>query len=374
MNYVTLEDPVVRGAAQADPDAWLEANSCPLAIDEVQHVPDLFRAIKVRVDNDPKPGQYLITGSAFWLSMKKIGESLAGRVAVLELWPFRIAEWEQKKPFDVGKLLAKDLDAEEIRAIIQQEQFSSTDWLYQAVMRGGLPVPAAFSSARQRVLWSQSYLKTYLQRDVLDFVRIEHIVEYTRLIQLLAARTAQTLNVSALSRELGIPQPTVRRYLAWLQTTYQCYEIPAYSRNIGKRLVRTPKHYWMDTGMAVSMLGFKTWQEVESAQLVGPLMETWVCGEIKKWSASAGPTNIYFWRSHDGSEADFLLETEGQVVGIEVKVGCRIDQRDLSGLHECRDSLGKHFRRGIVLYGGKEVLPLGDRMIAVPLSILASGS
>lgn len=372
MNYVTLEDPVVRSSAQADPDAWLNANPAPLAIDEVQHIPDLFRAIKLRVDNDPKPGQYLITGSAIWLSMKKIGETLAGRVAILELWPFRIAEWEEKKPFDLIRLLAESLDMKELRILMEQNRPCPPDWLRETILRGGFPVPAGFKSLRQRHLWFESYLKTYLQRDVLDFVRIEHVAEYTRLIRLLAGRTAQSLNISALSRDLGIPQPTVRRYVSWLRTTYQCYEVPPYSVNVGKRLVRTPKHHWVDTAMAASLLGFTTWTDVESGQLAGPLVETWVASEFRKWNASEYIADIYFWRSHDGGEVDFLLEMEGQIIGIEVKVGHRIDRRDLWGLRDCREALGERFRRGIVLYGGDEFLALEDRIFAVPLRLLSA--
>ncbi len=374
MDYVNFEDSVIRAAAQADPDQWLEANPSPLAIDEIQHVPDLFRAIKRRVDANPKPGQYLITGSALWLSMKKIGESLAGRVAILELWPFRFAEWHEKPSLDLLALCLPRLDTKLIQSLISQNTALPSNWLADAILCSGFPVPAGFTSERQRRLWFESYVSTYLQRDVLDFVRIEHPSAYARLIRLLASRTGQILNVSSLARDLGIPQPTARRYAEWLQITYQRFEVPPYSANLGKRLVKMPKNYWVDTGMATALLGLKSWKELETLQLIGPMVETWVAGEIKKWGAATGHVPLYFWRSHDGGEVDFLLEVEGQVVGIEVKTGQKLGRRDLAGLYECRQALGKRFRRGIVLYGGSTFLPLNESMIALPLSLLAGNN
>lgn len=371
MKYVSLEDPVARASAAGDADGWLEANPPPLVIDEVQHVPDLFRAIKRRVDEDRRPGQYLITGSALWLSMKRIGESLAGRVAILELWPFRLAEWKGTDPFDFSNLCGRKVDLGALERGLSETRPAS-DWLATAILRGGLPELAGLDSPGDRRTWAESYLGTYLQRDVLDFARIEHVAEYGRLVRLLAARTGQLLNVSSVSRELGIPQPTVRRYAEWLRITYQRHEIPPYSANVGKRLVKTPKNLWVDTGMVAALLGLRTWKDIEGLELAGPLVETWVGGEIVKWSTSSRHTPVFFWRAHDGGEVDFLLEVEGgAVIGIEVKTGHRIRERDLAGLLECCDLLGRRFRRGIVLYGGDQIVPMRESILAVPLRMLS---
>lgn len=365
MPYVSLEDPIARAAATRDAEGWLAANPPPLAIDEIQHVPDLFSALKRRVDADSRPGQYLITGSALWLSMRTIGETLAGRVALLELWPFRAAEWEERTPFDFrqwtesGRLPAHDPTAHR-----------SADTLDTLVLRSGFPEPAAMSSSVQRRIWFDSYVKTYLQRDVLDMIRIEHVAEYARLIRLAASRSAQLLNVSSIARDLGLPQPTVRRYLEWLRTTYQCFEVAPYATNRGKRLVRTPKLHWTDTAMAAALLGMDRWQALSDAQMSGALLESWVVGEIRKWVALNQDVGLFHWRSHGGGEVDLLLEFGGGVVAIEIKQGHRVDARDLRGLHECREALGARFLRGIVLYGGQETQPLDDRLAAVPLAVL----
>jgi predicted AAA+ superfamily ATPase len=363
--FVSLEDPVERSAAQADPDGWLEANPAPLAIDEIQHVPALFPAMKRRVDHDKRPGRYLITGSALWLSMSTIGESLAGRTAILELWPFRPSEWRGVQ-WSWNQVLGPDEGP--IRSVREGHSVGKAVW--ERILRGGYPEPAGFSSAAVRRTWHESYLRTYLQRDVLDMIRVERLAEFTRLIRLLAAQTGAIANQSALARDLGLPQPTVRRYIAWLRTTYQCHELPPYSANLGKRLVKTPKLYWSDTGMAAALAGLQDREAVEAAQKSGALLETWVVNDLRAWSSQSGDAALLFWRAHDGGEVDVLVETRGAVVGVEIKAGHRIDGRDLKGLRECRAALGSRFRRGIVLYGGAEPHALEDRLFALPISTL----
>lgn len=371
MRYVSLEDAVVRTQAAADPDGWLAGFHEPVAIDEVQQVPELFGALKRRVDTDRRPGQYLITGSALWLSMKAVGESLAGRVGLLELWPFSLAERLGRRPPDIARLADAKVDPARMAAEAGGVEEIDREWLERMVLPGGYPEPCGFKSARQRRVWFESYLNTYLQRDVLDLVRIEHADLYVRMIRLLAVRSGQLLNLNAVARDVGLPQPTARRYAQWLVTTYQRFEVAPYSTNVGKRLVRTPKSYWSDAGMVAALAGWRSWADVESAGADGALIETWVAGELRKWAAGTQGGTIYFWRSHHGGEVDFLVETDQGIVGIEVKAGRRVDTRDLRGMRECRAALGRRFRRGIVLYGGKEVLPLEREVVAVPLSILA---
>jgi predicted AAA+ superfamily ATPase len=363
--YVSLEDPVARAAAQADPDGWLEANPAPLAIDEIQHVPAIFPALKRRVDRDNRPGRYLITGSALWLSMKSIGESLAGRTAILELWPFRASEW-RNTTWDWEGLLGGDEGP--LRTAATTQAVGSAVW--DRILRGGYPEPAGFTSSADRQTWHESYLRTYLQRDVLDLIRVERMAEFTRLIRLLAAQTGALANQSALARDLGLPQPTVRRHIEWLRTTYQCHELPPYSTNLGKRLVKTPKLYWSDTGMAAALAGLRDHAAVEAAQKSGALVETWVVNDLRAWSSQSGGAALFFWRAHDGGEVDVLIERDGIVVGVEIKAGHRVDARDLKGLRECRATLGPRFRRGIVLYGGAEPHALEDRLFAFPITNL----
>jgi predicted AAA+ superfamily ATPase len=175
---------------------------------------------------------------------------------------------------------------------------------------------------------------------------------------------------AALARDLGLPQPTVRRHIEWLRTTYQCHELPPYSTNLGKRLVKTPKLYWSDTGMAAALAGLRDREAVEAAQKSGAMVETWVVNDLRAWSSQSGGATLFFWRAHDGGEVDVLIEMGGVVVGVEIKAGHRVDSRDLKGLRECRAALGSRFRRGIVLYGGSEPHALEDRLFALPIAVL----
>lgn len=367
--YVNLEDPVVTAAVANDPDAWLEANPPPLALDEVQHVPAIFPALKRRVDRDSRPGQYVITGSALWLSMRTIGESLAGRVALLEMWPFRASEWSGNRSFDWEALLGLDR-ADRFTASGKRDNTA----VHAAITRGGYPGPAGLHPGRARQTWCESYLRTYLQRDVLDLSRLERVAEFTRLVRLLAGQTGSLANQSSFSRDLGVPQPTVRRHIEWLKMTYQCHALSPYSTNLGKRLVKTPKIYWSDTGMAAALAGLAGWDAIVAAGKAGMLAETWVVNDLRVWSSAKGGAELFFWRSHGGGEVDALVETNGALTGIEIKLGHRIDSRDLKGLRECQAALGKKFRNGIVLYGGHEVVGLGERLVAVPMTVLLSGS
>jgi uncharacterized protein len=373
--YASMEDASLRSAAGKDADAWLNALGPRAAIDEVQHVPDLFRAIKRKVDASNEPGQYLITGSALWLSMSTIGETLAGRVALLNLWPFSYAERASRVPFDLHLLCAPRWERRAVQRHVENSDASSGShgWLEDAVLRGGYPEPSALKRPSMRKLWFDSYVSTYLQRDVLDITRIEHPDAYQRMIRLLCARSGQLLNVAALARDLGAPQPTIKRYVDWLTLTYQRFDVLPFSANAGKRLVRTPKSYWSDTGMVAALMGWTSWPEVSRAGADGALLESWVAGELRKTLDASGLGPLYFWRTHGGAEVDFLIEYQGQLTAIEVKLGNRVDVRDLKGLRECADVLGDRLRRGIVLYGGSEVLPLGHNQYAVPLAFLRGG-
>ena len=364
--YQSFEDPVTRAAATADPDAWLAANPAPLAIDEIQHVPAIFAALKRRVDANPAPGQYLITGSALWLSMASISESLAGRTAILEMFPFRPGEWRRTEWDWAHAFASEDKTLLSLRPV----RDDNLAQVWKSVLQGGYPEPAGSENSHARQIWHESYLRTYLQRDVLDLVRIERMAEFTRLIRLLAAQTGAMANQSALARDLGLPQPTVRRHLEWLHTTYQCHPLPPYSVNAGKRLVKTPKLYWSDTGMAAALSGWTNRPTAEKAQKTGALLETWVINDLHAWCAQTEGATLSFWRTHGGGEVDALIERQGEVVAVEIKSGCRIDARDLTGLRDCRAALGPRFRRGIVLYGGAAPQGLDDRILALPLSCL----
>jgi hypothetical protein len=226
-----------------------------------------------------------------------------------------------------------------------------------------------------RATWFQSFRQTYVDRDLRDLAQIANLPEFGRLMVMLANRTSQMLNISEVSRDIGLPATTVRRYLNLLQLTFQLDLLAPYASNRSKRLVKTPKAYFTDTGMAAHLAAVADWSDVVRRQLAGPLLETWTHAEIRKSLALQNPpAELSFWRTHAGQEVDFLLERGGEVVGIEVTWSASIDPRQVKSLDACREAMGKRWRVGVLLHGGDEAVALDERTAAIPIGSAFSGT
>jgi predicted AAA+ superfamily ATPase len=369
--YLTLDNRAVLDAALTNPDGMIQGLDLPVVIDEVQRAPDLLRSVKLAVDQDRKSGMFLLTGSANILTMSSVSETLAGRVAVHHLHPFSWTEVERLAPPEVLGQIFKARDSKEMaRKLSLSRAPDRTKELQKFILRGGYPDPCLMKSSASRNLWFESYRQTYLERDVRDLTSIAHVPDFNRLLVTLALRTGQMLNFSSLSRDVGLAVSTLRRYFNILEETFQIFRIAPYHANIGKRIVKTPKVYMSDTGMACHLADADDWQTLHKRNQAGSMLETWVAGELRKLiSLSPTRTGLYYWRTRDGREVDFLLERGGRVAGIEVKQAARVDRHDLTGISACSDALGKSWHLGIVLYGGSEVLPLDHKTIAVPFSV-----
>jgi len=372
--YLSLDDRTVLDAALADSEAFLAAQSTPLVIDEVQRAPDLLRAIKRRVDRDRKNGQFLLTGSANLMTLRTVSESLAGRVALHQLFPF---SWAERSERSVPSLLGDLFEVGETEPLLRkyrgrrQTGFGLPD----AILRGGYPPPSLMASGASRRRWFDSYRQTYLERDLRNLASIRYLPDFSRLLVLSAARTGEMLNVASFARDLGLPQVTVKRYLDLLVLTYQVALVPAYHTNIGLRLVKTPKLYLADTGMACHLSGVRDWAVAERQGRVGPLTETWVADEMTKWIAcQEDDYRLYFWRTHTGQEVDFLLARGEEIIAIEVKASTRVESRDLAGIELCEQKLGKRIRSSVVLYRGDQMIGLGRRRVAAPFEVAFLGS
>ncbi|MBX6378910.1 MAG: ATP-binding protein, partial [Clostridia bacterium] len=364
-------------AARSDPEGFIEGNPPPLIIDEVQRAPDLLLALKRIVDRHRSPGSYLLTGSANLLTLKTVAETLAGRVVYHELLPFAWSELRQRQ--SPSTLIDRFFDAEGPREVLAGLQAAQTaevgrgEWV-QAILKGGYPVPALMKDASARSQWFEGYRQTYLERDVRDLANPENLAAFDRLLVVTALRTGQLLNYSELCRDLGIPLSTVRRYFALLEQTYQVWRLQPYFANPARRLVKTPKLYHTDTGLACSLAALDDWEMVERQGRQGPLFETWIASELRKaLSLCRRRTQLWFWRTHDGLEVDFVLERGADVVGLEVKWGSEVRSEDLRGLRVFRDSLGSRFRLGIVLHTGSTLAALDARILAVPVGTLLGG-
>lgn len=368
--YLTLDDRTVLDAALLDPDGFIRQAGQPAIIDEVQRAPDLLRAVKLEVDRDRQPGRFLLTGSANILSLSTISETLAGRVAVHHLRPFSWSELRRTAPSPLLDLVFEARNARELvdQLHARQPPEAVAD-LKDFILSGGYPEPALMTSSEARHTWLESFRKTYIERDLRDIAQIANLPEFSRLMTTLNLRTAQLLNIAELSREIGLPTTTLRRYLNLLDQTYQFDLLQPFSTNLAKRLVKTPKIYAADTGMACHLSAVDDWNSIERLNLVGPLAETWAHAELRKLlGLQARHSELTFWRTRTGQEVDFLLERSNQLVGIEVKWTATLDSRQVKALRDCRESLAPRWHMGLLLHAGTEPVALNDRTAALPFS------
>lgn len=369
--YLTMDDRAVLDAALLNPDGFIQSQAAPLILDEVQRAPDLLRAIKLVVDRKRHNGGYLLTGSANLLTLATVAETLAGRVAVHDLHPFSWAELGAlPRKYAIDDLFSTTSAHDLLGKWPGSAQDGRMQQLQRFLLHGGYPTPAQMQRNASRRTWFECYRQTYLERDLRDLADITHLPDFSRLLATLALRTGQLLNFSALSRDIGLPLSTLRRYFHLLEQTYQVFTIPPYHANAGKRLVKTPKLYLTDTGMSCHLTLADDWNTLVHRGQEGALVETWVAGELRKLTSwNTRRTELSFWRTSAGQEVDFLLERAGQVIGIEVKLASRVNQADLAGLRGCRLALGKSWRLGVLLYGGSHTLALEHDLLAVPFSV-----
>lgn len=364
--YFTLDNAAVMAAARRDPDGFIRSTPGPIAIDEAQLVPDLFRAIKLEVDRQRTPGRFLLTGSANVMMLPRLSESLVGRIEILTLWPFSQGELAGTREVFVDRAFEPRQLSEKLPAPAAPNQ------LLKRVVIGGFPEVTQRPEAERRRGWFGSYITTILQRDVREIGQVEELAVMPQLLSLVAAQSGGLMNVAGLSREIGLTQPTVKRYLTLLQAIHLYQPLSAWSGNARKRLVKTPKAYLNDTGLLAYLLGLDNDEPMMGSPGIGTLLEAFVHQELRKqigWS-EAKPS-LYYYRTADGHEVDFVLEKRGgQLVGIEVKASVKLDARDLRGLEDLADAAGRRFQAGILLYQGTEAVPFGPNLWALPISAL----
>lgn len=369
--YLTLDDRALLDAALRDPDGFIRGAPTPAVIDEVQRAPDLMRAIKRVVDRDRKPGQYLLTGSANVLTLSSVSESLAGRVALHTLYPLGWPELLGKpKPTILKDLFEAASSRELIKKFLKYPKKDNKAQIIKGIFTGGYPPPVLMTSEQARSQWFSSYRQTYLERDLLNVKLIEHLPDFNRLLSLVAFRTGRLMNLSDLSRETGIPFTTLRRYMHLLEVTFQIYLLRPYFTHLGKRLVKTPKIYFGDTGMALHLMGIDEWSVLEKQGHIGPIVETWAATEILKlMSITDLRFQLYFWRTQTGREVDFLIERGGKLAAIEVKWSQRIDESDITSLKQCAEDFKDRLLFSVIIYSGTEIIPIAPQIAAIPFPV-----
>jgi hypothetical protein len=298
-------------------------------------------------------------------------------VAVFYLEPLSWSELSRARPSAAIELLLRSADATTaLLALDSHRAPNRRREIQRRVLCGGYPPAALARSSEERRQWFAGYQATYLERDIRDIAQVEHLPEFNRLPGLLTLRTGQLLNLflnlSEVARDANLAMMTLRRYCGLLETTFQIVRLPPYFTSQAKRLVKTPKLYLTDPGLASFISGADSWPVLERQGRVGALVETWVACELRRLLFCLDRRiEMFFFRSHDGYEVDFVLEGPGpRVLGIEVKLASRIDSRDLVGLRKMREALQDQMGVGVLAYGGTEVVGIDRHTVALPLGML----
>lgn len=364
--YLTLDAPAVLEAATGDPAGFVRGLEGPVILDEVQRAPELFLPIKQAVDSKRVPGSFLLTGSANVLLQPALSDALVGRLEALTLWPLAAAEIEGTEGNFVDALFAASLG--DTVAGVPREQVA------ERLVRGGFPEVLARPDEDRQDAWLDSYIAALMQRDIRDLARIEALRSLPRLLGLLAARSGALLNTASLSRDAGLPQTTLRRYLTLFEATYLVSPLPSWSANLGNRLVKSPKLYMVDTGVLCHLVGVRAQRLLADGNLLGPVLETFVVGELTRqvsWSRTL--PRLHHYRTHAGAEIDIILESrDGRVAAVEVKAAASVRATDFKSMRFLMEKLDQRFVAGVVLYLGDEVVPFGERLWALPVAALWS--
>ena len=360
--YVSLEPPDVGAAAREDPRAFLEAFRPPVILDEVQYAPILLPYVKERIDDDRQtPGQYLLTGSQNLALAEDVSESLAGRAAMLRLLPLSRREAEGRPglalPWEAG------------RAPESAGRLAFGE-LWESLLRGGYPEPHTHPE-RHTALWHESYIQTYLERDVRSLRQVGDLTEFRNFLRVLAARSGQLLNLTDIARDLGVAVNTIRAWLSVLEATWQVVVLRPWFANVGKRLVKTPKVYFTDTGTLCHLAGLRDPEHAASGPLGGVILETAVVSEIvKSLTHRAIDPQVHFWRTQAGTEVDVVVAAEGRLVPVVVKPSATPRPVMAASIRAFRKDLGAEARPGYVVHPGDVRLPLGEGATALPFADL----
>jgi uncharacterized protein len=360
-----LDEAPVRAAALADPALFVR-HSGLLVIDEVQRAPDLFLAIKHEADTDPRPGRFLLTGSARLTGLRDIPDLLPGRSETIELYPLSQGEIDRCPDGFVAAVLQHG-----VALRVPASDLRRDDYLERA-LRGGYPEAVRRTDTGRRARFFESYISDLVNRDVRQLTDIERPADMRRLVNLVAASTGSLAVPASMASRLQVPASTVKRYLDLLDLLFVTRRIPAWSSNLATRAVATPKLLLTDSGLAAHLTGMSLRRARQPTAPVGPLIETFVLGELARQLALADQgVRLYHYRDRDHYEVDAVLEApSGEVIACEVKAAETVRSDDFRGIQRLARRLGDQLTAGIVLYAGGQALPFGERLRAWPISAL----
>ena len=363
--YVTLDNPRFRTLAQNDPELFLAENLPPVLIDEVQYAPNLFPYIKMYVDiHKDQKGAFWLTGSQRFSLMKGVSESLAGRIVILELLGFSYRE-KIKLPFS-GKPFIPEIQNPVPRKSENKIKPLKFNELYRHIWEGSLPEPIADKKINREAFYS-SYIQSYIERDVRDFHNVQKPIQFYNFISAVAARTGNLVNYNKLANDTGIDLKTAQAWMGILERSGIVYLLQPYSPNATSRIIKTPKVYFLDTGLCAYLCRWETPETLYAGAMDGAILETWCLGQILKsyWNNGIDPL-IYFYRDTDQKEIDFIIEKNMTLYPIEVKKTAMTEERDTKNFYVL-SKLGKKIGTGAVLCLSGIRLPINRDVVSIPV-------
>lgn len=336
-----LDDLTTRLFIKEDPLGFLQAYSPPLIFDEIQYAPEILPLVKRRIDENRRPGQWILTGSQQFQLMQNITESLAGRIAIFSLLPFSLSE-----------------------SLQAAAEYSLAEWIYT----GGYPEVVVIQQGAQQGLWMNSYLQTYLERDVRNLRQVGDLNQFERFVKAIAARSSQILNYSEISRDIGISVPTAKQWTSVLEASQVIYLLPPYFRNLGKRLIKAPKVYMIDSGLLAALLGYRNGMEILTGPLAGAFFETAIVSELLKWFFNAGlKPALYYWRTRDGQEIDLLIDIRGKLLPVEIKLTATPTKTHLKNFERIKSIMPDYLHeQSLMICTIEKETPLPFSAIALP--------
>lgn len=358
-NYVTLDDYKERSMALNEPDLFLQKHKPPLIIDEIQYAPNLLSYIKMTVDNSDKKGMYWLTGSQQFHMMKNVTESLAGRVAIIDLKGLSLKEIDNEKqiPFIPEKFYIEEMQ--------KSHKTHDLNDIYKIIWQGSYPELYSKENLRWETFY-KSYIRTYIERDIKDLNVIKNEMDFLKFLQVTAARTGQMLNYNDIANEVGVALTTIKSWISILVSSNIVYLLQPYFNNLNKRTVKTPKLYFLDTGLCSYLTGWDNPNILESGAMSGAIFETFVVGEIiKSYQHNGKAPNIYYYRDKDKKEIDVIIERNGKLYPIEIKKTGNPDKKMIKNFSVIPyERLGE----GALICLVQDYLPITENVNAIPVS------
>lgn len=360
-SYVTLDDLDMRIAAEQDPAAFISRLSFPVLIDEVQYAPSLFSYIKMKVDQDKEPGQFWLTGSQQFAMMKNISDSLAGRVAILDMLGISLAE-EEERPNTSPFIPRQEVLLERQKTI----KPLTIDEIYTRIWRGSFPDVVVAQGKNWETFYA-SYLTSYIEKDVRDYHRVDDLIQFRKFMQVVASRTGQMLNYSSLANDVDVNVKTIKSWFNVLEATGMVTLIQPYYNNFTKRAVKTPKFHFLDTGLCCYLTGWVNPNVLEKGAMAGALLETYVVSEIlKSYIHNGKRPHLYYYADKDKREVDLLIEEAGKLHPIEVKKSSSIRNMNFKGFDFLKNTKTEIGHGAVICFTDK-LVSIGNDVDAVPV-------